>query len=283
MSDFSRTLGRTASLLVGGVGPSPTRRRRSSEGLPRAKCADASGGARRARRARPHPGDRDDARHRAGAAHAVPDPARPRRPRARARPGDARVRAPARARLLRRAAAAPLRRRLLHLAPRPAHERAPDHRARGRTRGCDDGRRGRRRPCVRRRALVGERVRARRDRLADRPPRRDLDRAPPRRPAQARDDRRGREPRQRRDRARRVPRRGRGRDLRVVLGVRNGWVVRRQRRRRRRRRPGRRLARAAAPASPRQPAGGDHDLAPHRATSRSSPPSSSASRPSSPP
>ena len=82
-------------------------------------------------------------------------------------------------------------------------QRSADRAAGGRPRRRHDRRRGRRRARVHRRSPVGERLRARRDRLADRSARGDLDRAPPRRSAEARDDRRGREPRERRHRARR--------------------------------------------------------------------------------
>ena len=126
-------------------------------------------------------------------------------------PGDARVRARPGARLLRRPAAAALQRRVLHVAPRPAGERQ----ARS---GCSrSGWWLSRRSASRSSRTLSidglswaQRVRARSDRLPDRSARRDLDRASPRRPAQARDDRGGREPRQRRHGARPLPGRGRG-------------------------------------------------------------------------
>ena len=97
---------------------------------------------------------------------------------------------------------------------------------------------------------VGRRVHARRDRLADRPDRRDRDRAPARGAAADRRDHRGRVARQRRHGARRLPRRGRRGRLGLVLalvvpvsascvgavggvlvGLAVGWVVRQARRR----------------------------------------------------
>ena len=84
---------------------------------------------------------------------------------------------------------------------------------------------------------VGERVRARRDRVADRPARRDLDRASARGPTQARDDRRGREPRERRDGPRALPRRRRRSRDGLVLDPLHRRALRRRRRWWDRRRP----------------------------------------------
>ena len=67
------------------------------------------------------------------------------------------------------------------------------------------------------RPLLGDGLRARRDRLADRPGRGHGDHAPARRAAAARQRDRGREPGQRRDRARRLPGRRRGGGRRQLL------------------------------------------------------------------
>ena len=110
------------------------------------------------------------------------------------------------------AAAAALRRRVLHLAARAAGEHEGDRLARDRARAGDDARRRRRRARGHRRARLAGGVRARRDRLADRPDRLERDRRAARAADAARLADRGREPRQRRHRARRLPlRRRRGR------------------------------------------------------------------------
>ena len=82
-------------------------------------------------------------------------------------------------------------------------------------------RRRRRSPCIGARAdraAVGDGLRARRDRLADRPGGRHGDHAPRRRAAADRQRPRGREPLQRRDRAGRLQGRGRGGGRRERLG-----------------------------------------------------------------
>ena len=229
--------------------------------------------------------DRDDARHRAGAARAVPDPARRSvRPRARARPGDARVRSRARARrssaCCRRSSTAPPSspRSAICARARVRSARSPIGLVVATTVGVAvvshtfvDG-------LSWGSAFVLGAIVSPTDPLAATSIARRLG----------------------------VPRKlvtivegeslvndGTGLvayrvavvavDLGVVLGCAGGWAVRRQRRRRRRRRPGGRLARAAAPASPRQPARGDHDLAPHRLPRVHPRRASSASRPCSPP
>ena len=113
-------------------------------------------------------------------------------------------------------AAAALLGRVLHLAARPAHERAADLAARGRARARDDAHRRRRLPRGDRRALVAGLLRDRRDRRADRRGRGDRDRLAARAPAPARDADRGREPDQRRDGARRLQLRRRGRRHRAA-------------------------------------------------------------------
>ena len=118
----------------------------------------------------------------------------------------------------------------------------------------DDRRRRGRGTRARRRADLAQRLRARRDRLADRPDRGDRDRPPARRSAKARHDRRGREPRQRRHRPGPVPRRRRrGRD-RFLLGAAH-------------RRALRRAARAAASRSG-SPSAGSYDRSAAGSTTR---------------
>ena len=192
----------------------------------------------------------------------VPDPARARRSRARLRAGDSRLRAASSARARRRAAATALLLGVLHLAARPARERASDRAPGGRARADDDGRGRRRRPRGDR-ARLGDGVRARGGRRTDRSDRRDCDLAPARGAAPHRHDRRGREPRQRRDGTRRPPRRGRRRSFGHVLPLRRRPSLRRCRRRRPRGRPGGRLHRPPGTQAHRRPAGRGDDLAPH--------------------
>ena len=126
----------------------------------------------------------------------------------RARPGDHPGGVPA---------AAAVRDRVLLLAAGPAGQRPADRAAGRGPGGGHDG--GGRRGVTRahRRAVVAVGVRARRDRLADRPGGRGGDRGALARAAAAGDDHRGREPHQRRDRPDRLQVRGRRRGIGVVL------------------------------------------------------------------
>ena len=170
-----------------------------------ARCARAPRRAGRGRRHRTARRRRGAARPRADRTDPLPDPARARWAGARLPAGHARARPRPGARALRGAAAAPVRRSVLHLAPRPARERAADRPARNRPRrrhhargrgGCARARRG---------PDVEERLRAGRNRLADRSDRRNGHRAAAGRAPAARDHRRGREPGQRRHGARALP------------------------------------------------------------------------------
>ena len=154
-----------------------------------------------------------------------------------------------------------VQRRVLHLAPRPEGERSPDRAPRDRPRRDDDRRCRGRRARADRRVDVAERLRARRDRLADRSDRGDRDRPPAGRAAATGVGRRGREPRQRRHgpgplpgrrRLRSSPARSRQLGHRRPLPRERAW--------RSRGRARRRLDRPPDPPPSRQPTGGAHDL-----------------------
>ena len=175
---------------------------------------------------------------RAGAdpAHPVSDPARARRARHRLHPRRAALELRPDDRARRLPAAAALLGGVLHLAARPAHERAGDLAAFGRA-SCS-------RRCSRSppsatpsigRPLVAGLLRDRRDRRADRCRRGDGDRLAPRPPAPARDADRGREPDQRRHGARGLLLRRRRRRDRQLLALARDLALRRRRRRRHRR------------------------------------------------
>ena len=162
--------------------------------------------------------------------HPVPDPARPRRARARVRPGPAADRARARARLPAVPAADPVRGRLLHLGPRL------QARTSGRSRCCRSGSSSFTTVVVavvaagtRAGPRLGGGVRARGDRRPARRGRRDDGLPAARRASPRRHDPRGREPRQRRDGARRLPLRDhRGVDRHVLDRERRAHVRRRR-------------------------------------------------------
>ncbi len=193
----------------------------------------------------------------------VSDPPRPRRvaSRVRARRADRDDAAAARPR--RDPAAAPLRVRVLHGAPRAAPEPPPDLAPLDRSGRRDDrGRRGRRARGGGYR--LGGVVRARRRRVADRSDRRHRDRAAARRPAPADRHRGGGEPGQRRDGARAAPDRAPRRRLGHVRRVVGELGPPRHDRRRDRRRARRRLRHPPGAASARQSAPRGDDRLPHR-------------------
>ena len=219
--------------------------RQSDPGRPSGRCGNAD----RAGRRRPHP---------------LSDPARPGWAQPRLPPRHAAHRAAARPGAGGGAAAAPLRHRLLHAAARAARQCRPDHGPGRRSGAGHHGRGGGGGARDGAGTGLAERVRPRRDRLADRPHRRHGDRraAGPSSPS-GRGHRR-REPGQRRDGAGRLQVRGGGRRRGHVLARPRLGQLRPQRRRRDRLRSGGRVCPPPGTAASGQPAGGDHDLDPER-------------------